>query len=356
MSKNIVITGITGQDGSHMLDYLLKITDYNIIGTVRLLSNVNYVHINHNIGNPRLTLAYMDLTDEHSISNIIKTYTPVFFINFAAQSFVGESWNQPTLTFMSNTISIIHILENIRQYVPTCRFYSAGSSEEFGDVDTTPQTLKHPLKPRSPYGASKCAARHIVKVYRDSYNLFAIHCVLFNHEGTRRGKKFVTRKITHNLSKIKYQIKTNGTIIPFELGNIYTKRDWSDSEDFVQAVWIMLNRKNAKEYILSSNTSHSIKEFIDVCCEILDIDCVWDIHDDPLQTKLLYKNQPIITISEKFYRPAEVESLQGDSSITYKELNWKPRTSFKDLVKKMCTNDYKLVKQEEENMRRWAYK
>jgi GDPmannose 4,6-dehydratase len=347
MIKKVLITGVTGQDGSNLVDYLLKNTDVEIIGTVRLLSNRNHINIEQYIDNPRFNIIFMDLTDSMSIINVFRKVMPDYFINFAAQSFVGESWNQPIVTFQTNTMALIYILETIRQEKPDCKFYSAGSSEEFGDVEFSPQTLEHPLKPRSPYGASKCAARHIVKVYRESYGLFAIHCVLFNHEGIRRGENFVTRKITKNMSRIKYEIENNINPKKFELGNIYAKRDWSDSEDFVEAIWIMINREVPKEYILSSNEEHSVKEFVDETIKCLNLDCNWIIDEnEPLNTKLMYKNYEIITISEKFYRPAEVDILKGDCINTLNELKWKPKISFKQLVKKMIEHDYQMLLQE----------
>tara|TARA_B100000575_G_C23130632_1_gene655811 strand:- start:51 stop:1175 length:1125 start_codon:yes stop_codon:yes gene_type:complete len=345
IAKKVLITGVTGQDGSNMIDFLLKNTNHKIYGTIRSLSNPNHDNINEFKNEDRLKLLNMDLTDGCSITNTISNLKPDYFINFAAQSFVGESWNQPITTFMTNSISVIHILEAIRIYCPKCRFYSAGSSEEFGDVEIVPQTLTHPLKPRSPYGASKCAARHIVKVYRESYNLFAVHCVLFNHEGIKRGKQFVTRKITSNLARIKKEIESGDKKpINFKLGNIYAKRDWSDSEDFVEAVWLMLNRDIPKEYLLSSNSEHSVKDFVDLSCKYLELDVKWLIDEqNPINTKLVLKNNnhPIIAISEEFYRPAEVDILVGNSKSTWEELNWEPKTTFEKLIKKMIDHDYK---------------
>ena len=345
MNKKVLITGVTGQDGSNLVDYLLNNTDHQIIGTVRLLSNKNHYNIKKYFENPRFQIEIMDLTDSMSITNVFKKIMPDFFINFAAQSFVGESWNQPILTFQTNTMSVIYILETIRNTKPECRFYSAGSSEEFGDIEFSPQTLKHPLKPRSPYGASKCAARHIVKVYRESYGLFAIHCILFNHEGIRRGDNFVTRKITKNLARIKKEIDDGKEPVKFELGNIYARRDWSDSEDFVEAIWKMINKPKPKEYLLSSNIDYSVKDFVDISLKYLDLKCNWIIDiENPLNTKLMYNNIEILTISKKFYRPAEVDILKGDCFKTMEELQWKPKVSFEQLVKKMVINDYKLLK------------
>ena len=201
------------------------------------------------------------------------------------------------------------------------------------------------MRPRSPYGASKCAARHLVKVYRDSYNLFAIHCILFNHEGLRRGKEFVTRKITSNIARIKKQFENNETIVPFELGNIYAKRDWSDSEDFVEAVWLMLNQDEPREYVLSSNETHTVKEFVELSCEAAELNWTWDIDkNNELNTKLIVNNVIIMSISKDFYRPAEVDILYGDSNETRKAISWEPKISFKELVKKMVLNDIELLK------------
>jgi GDPmannose 4,6-dehydratase len=343
--KKVLITGVTGQDGSNLTRFLLKNTDCEIYGAVRRISVLNHENI-EDIKDPRFKLINLDITDQQSIINNIKTIVPDYVVNFAAQSFVGESWNSPIHTFTTNTLSVMYLLEAIREYNPSCRFYSAGSSEEMGDVDYAPQDLKHPLKPRSPYGASKCAARHLVKVYRESYNLFAIHCILFNHEGIRRGKEFVTRKISCNIARIKNEIDNNKTITPLELGNINSVRDWSDSEDFVEAVWIMLNQPEPREYVLSSNEIHSVKEFIDLTCKYANLENThWEIDEEnPLNTTLKYNDQVIIKINSNLYRPAEVDLLYGDSTETRLAIGWYPKTSFTHLVKKMIDNDIALLK------------
>tara|TARA_B100001123_G_scaffold430104_1_gene549524 strand:+ start:1899 stop:2945 length:1047 start_codon:yes stop_codon:yes gene_type:complete len=347
--KKIIITGITGQDGSNMVRYLLKNTDHLIYGTTRRLSVENHINIS-DINNSRFEIIMLDITDQQSIINQVKLIKPDYIINLAAQSFVGESWNTPIHTFTTNTLSVMYFLESIREYCPQCRFYSAGSSEEFGDVQYSPQDINHPLRPRSPYGASKCAARHIVKVYRESYGLFAIHCILFNHEGIRRGKEFVTRKITLNISRIKKELDIGGKVKPFQLGNIYAKRDWSDSEDFVEAIWLMLNQENPREYVLSSNENHSVKEFVELSCQAAELDYKWVETDNELETKLMVGDVIIMTISEKYYRPAEVDLLYGDSSETRKVLNWEPKINFKELVKKMVLNDISLIEDEIKNI------
>jgi len=342
-NKKVLITGVTGQDGSNMARHLLKITNYEIYGAVRRLSVLNHENIS-DINDERFKLINLDILDQQSIFNNVKNIRPDFIINFAAQSYVGESWNSPIQTFTTNTLSVIYLLESIREFVPHCRFYSAGSSEEFGDVNYSPQDLAHPLKPRSPYGASKCSARHIVKVYRESYNIFAIHCILFNHEGIRRGKDFVTRKITSNVARIKNELEKGIPVKPLELGNINAIRDWSDSEDFVEAVWIMLNREEPREYVLSSNETHTVKEFIDLTCEYAGLNVEWKIDEKtPLNTILVCNDQVILRINEKFYRPAEVDLLYGNSIETCETIGWKPKISFKQLVKKMIDWDINLL-------------
>lgn len=337
--SKILITGVTGQDGSNMVRFLLKTTNCMLYGAVRRLSVTNHDNI-MDISDPRFEIISLDILDQQSIFNHIKNIKPDYLINFAAQSFVAESWSSPIQTFSTNTLSVIYFLEAIREIVPNCRFYSAGSSEELGDVDYSPQDLKHPLKPRSPYGASKCAARHLVKVYRESYNIFAIHCILFNHEGIRRGKEFVTRKISSNIARIKNEIDNNLPIKPLELGNINAIRDWSDSEDFVEAVWLMLNQKEPREYVLSSNEIHTVKEFIELTCEYAGLDTKWIIDEEnPLNTVLLYNDTVIVKINEKYYRPAEVDLLFGDSSETRTILGWTPKVTFHELVKKMINWD-----------------
>jgi GDPmannose 4,6-dehydratase len=274
---------------------------------------------------------------------LVKDIQPDYFINFAANSFVGCSWKMPLQVFDTNTTGVLRCLEAIKDHQPECKFYSAGSSEEFGDVDYSPQDLKHPLKPRSPYGASKCAARHLVKVYRESYNIFAVHATLFNHEGTKRGEEFVTRKITKGVARIKKSLENNQKIEPLELGNIYAKRDWSDSEDFVEGVWLMMTQEKPRDYLLASGETHTIKEFIERAFLAADIEGNWtEVENDPIKTKF-HRNsaegETLVKISEEFYRPNEVELLLGDPSRIKLELGWRPKVSFCNLVKKMVQHD-----------------
>ena len=227
--KKVIITVILGQDGANMAEYLLGLDEQiEVFGMMRRSSNVNDINISAFKTHPRFSLVCGDLTDEISIDNLVKDIQPDYFINFGANSFVGCSWDMPLQVFDVNTLGVIRALEAIRKFKPDCRFYSAGSSEELGDVDYSPQDINHPIKPRSPYGASKAAARHLVKVYRESYDIFAVHSILFNHEGLRRGEEFVTRKITKGVAKIATAIANNESFKPLQLGNIYPKRDWSD--------------------------------------------------------------------------------------------------------------------------------
>lgn len=373
--KTVFVTGVTGQDGSHMVDYLLKNTDHIIFGGARRLSIKNHENIRHLENEPRFRLINFDLSDAHSISKTVEQIQPDYFINLAAQTFVGSSWDFPAQTWECNTTGVIHILEAIRQHKPTCRFYNAGSSEEYGNVEYFPQDEKHPAKPRSPYGASKSAARQLVKVYRESYNLYAVQGLLFNHEGTRRGEEFVTRKITKGVARIKNAIIKNLPFTPIELGNIYAKRDWSDAEDFVDGIWRMMNQEifrvdciniqkhagivppenipnkhiipHLKEYVLSSNETHTIKEFVELAFKSAAIEGSW--HGDGVSEEFSITvnyakterplSSILVSINPKFYRPAEVDILLGNSNLARTELGWTPKTNFNQLVKKMVQSD-----------------
>jgi GDPmannose 4,6-dehydratase len=355
--KVAFVTGVTGQDGSFMVDYLLKNTDYFVVGGARRLSIKNHENIRHLENNPRFKLVNFDLSDAHSISKIVEKLKPEYFINLAAQTFVGSSWDFPAQTWECNTTGVIHILEAIRQHKPSCRFYNAGSSEEYGNVAYTPQDENHPAKPRSPYGASKSAARQLVKVYRESYNLYAVQGLLFNHEGTRRGEEFVTRKITKGVARIKKAISEGKSFMPIELGNVKARRDWSDAEDFVDGIWKMLNQEKCRvdmdsnmqieEYVLSSNETHTIAEFVWYAFKAAGIEGAWhgeaELAEFSISTKDAIKYEPVtsvlVKISPKFYRPAEVDLLLGDSTKARRELGWKPETSFEQLVQKMIKND-----------------
>lgn len=344
MNKKIIISGVTGQDGSYMADYLLEHTNHQIYGMVRRSAKPDYSNIENALKNPRFQLVTGDLCDSQSIENIVREINPDYFINFASQSFVGISWQVPEQTFDAGAMGVLRCLEAIRKFAPSCRFYSAGSSEEMGDVQYSPQDLNHPIRPRSPYGAAKAAARHLTKVYRDSYNLYAVHSILYNHESERRGEEFVTRKITKGVARIAKALKNAQKIEPIELGNLDAKRDWSHAKDFVRGVWMMLNQEKPKEYILSSNETHSIREFVEKAFAAANFHGYWtgsgleeqfilgDKHNSGI-------NIPVVKINPKFYRPAEVDLLWGDSSPARAELGWIPEISFDKLVELMVDCD-----------------
>jgi len=343
MSKKVLITGVTGQDGSHMADYLINNTENVIIGGIRRLSVKNHQNIEHLVGHERFKLIDLDVTDQANVEWVIQNEQPDYFINFAANSFVGNSWNMPVNHMNTNLMAVLYQVEAIRKHCPDCRYYNAGSSEEWGNVDYSPQDEKHPAKARSPYGVSKVAARQLVKVWRESYNIYAVQGWLLNHEGIRRGEEFVTRKITKGVSEIFHQARLGEPITAIELGNLDAKRDWSDAEDFVEGVWLMLNNKSPKEYVLSSNETHSIREFVELAFAYAGFgqeNCKWVGEKE--NEMYIHGSQVLVKINPEYYRPAEVSLLHGDSTLARQELGWKPKSSFQDLVRKMVENDLKL--------------
>jgi GDPmannose 4,6-dehydratase len=372
-NKKVLITGISGMDGSNMADYVLANTNYTVLGMIRRTAKPDYSNIAKAKDNPRFKLVVGDLGDSQSIDNLVKEHKPDYFINFAAQSFVGSSWQIPEQTFDAGAVGVLRCLESIRKHAPYCRFYNAGSSEEFGDTLCAPQDETHPLRPQSPYGAAKAAARHLVRVYRESYKLYALQGYLYNHEGVRRGEEFVTRKITKAVARIKNALAFGKPFDPLQLGNLDAKRDWSDSEDFVDGVWRMLNQErynvnfpvsavpdmdlsrrnfvhSLKEYVLSSNETHTVREFVELAFKEAGIEGVWFnlwgkekpeaeefiLARDGLATKL---KVTLMEVNPSFYRPAEVHLLHGDSTLARKDLGWSPKTSFKELVAKMVRHD-----------------
>jgi GDPmannose 4,6-dehydratase len=363
----VFVTGVTGQDGSLMVDYLLSETSASVVGGARRLSVENHSNIKHLENESRFQLVNFDLTDSHSIYKIMECIKPNYFINFAAQSFVASSWDFARQTWECNSTAILDCLEAIKRLKPDCRFYNAGSSEEFGNVVYEPQDENHPLRPRSPYGASKVAARQLVKVYRESYGIYAVQGWLFNHEGSRRGEAFVTRKITKGIVKIYNDINNGTPIVPIELGNLDAKRDWSNAEDMMDAVWKMLNQdkcnylwlpsnpavietckdvKNVapyiKDYVVGSGEKHTIREFVEKSFEMVGIKGEW--YDTGVNEKFMQRITPnglitLVKVNPKFYRPAEVDVLCANSDKIREELGWQPKTTFNGLIEKMVAND-----------------
>ena len=373
----VFVTGVSGQDGSLMVDYLLRETSASVVGGARRLSVGNHTNINHLENEPRFQLVNFDLTDSHSIYKIIEYAKPDYFINFAAQSFVASSWDFARQTWECNSTAVLDCLEAIKRVNQSCRFYNAGSSEEFGNVVYEPQDEKHPSRPRSPYGASKVAARQLIKVYRESHGLYAIQGWLFNHEGPRRGEEFVTRKITKGVANIFDAIVNNKPIVGIELGNIDAVRDWSDAEDMVDAVWRMLNQEvyntelakifpivagpngyytsggyfqmmknrivpKIKDYVVGSGEKHTIRDFVEEAFKVLGIHGEWI--DKGVNEYFWYSSGPkalvsgeckLVTINPKFYRPAEVDVLRADPRKIRSELGWLPKITFENLVERI---------------------
>tara|TARA_R110000772_G_scaffold213627_1_gene324185 strand:+ start:3197 stop:4240 length:1044 start_codon:yes stop_codon:yes gene_type:complete len=326
----VFVTGVTGQDGSYMVDYLLnKYKDIEVYGGVRTVSVENRVNTRGFSKDPRYTQVRFDLTDSHSVDKAIEDINPDYFINLAAQSFVGDSWDIPASTFQINAVGVLNCLESIRRHCPRCKFYNAGTSEEFGDVSYSPQDEDHPLKPRSPYGASKVSARMLVKTYRESYNMFAVQMWLFNHESPRRPDKFVTQKIIKALSKGE----------PVRLGNIYSKRDWSHAKDMVKAIWHVMQQDEPREYVIGSGETYTIKDFCNFTLEELGIFSEGEWRGEGLDEKFCIGEEAIIEIDPAFFRPAEVELLKADPSKIKKELDWTPEYDIMRLIEDMVNSE-----------------
>ena len=298
--KKVLITGILGQDGANMAEYLLSLNDIYVYGMIRRSGSPNYFNIKDFKDHERFELVDGDLSDEISIDKVFSDIMPDYFINFGANSFVGCSWDMPLQVFDVNTLGVIRCLEAIKKHKRSCRFYSAGSSEELGDVDYSPQDLKHPIKPRSPYGASKAAARHIVKVYRESYGIFAIHSILFNHEGVRRGEEFVTRKITRAVGRIKNDLQNKVT-----LGNLDAYRDWGYAGDYVNGMYLMMQHTNPDDWVLATGETHSVREFAKIAFD---------------EAGMNYEDY--VVTDAKYQRPNEVNHLLGDPTKAKNELGW----------------------------------
>ncbi|MCX6782517.1 MAG: GDP-mannose 4,6-dehydratase [Candidatus Levybacteria bacterium] len=314
--KRALITGITGQDGSYLAEFLLK-KGYKVYGLTRRTSTVNNERIEHI--EDKIELLQGDLLDQSSLSNAVSEAEPDEVYNLAAQSFVKTSWNQPVLTGEFTAIGVTRMLEAIRIVNPKIKFYQASSSEMFGKVKETPQRETTPFYPRSPYGVAKVYGHYITVNYRESYSMFACSGILFNHESPRRGLEFVTRKITNAVARISL-----GKQEKIELGNLDSKRDWGFAGDYVEAMWLMLQQEKPADYIISTAKTHSVEEFVKLAFEVVGISD-WQ--------KYVNSN------NSQFLRPAEVDYLIGDHSFATEKLGWIPKTSFKELIDMMVKAD-----------------
>lgn len=335
MKKNALITGITGQDGSYLSELLLE-KGYNVYGLMRRKSSVDYGNVAHL--KDKIEFIYADMTDIVSLINAVKISQPDEVYNLAAQSFVGTSWEQPIATADIDAIGVLNILEAIRLTHPKARFYQASTSEMFGLVQEVPQTEKTPFYPRSPYGVAKLYGHWITKNYRESYGMYACSGILFNHESERRGKEFVTRKITDAVAKIKYGLQEY-----VELGNMDAKRDWGHAKDYVQAMWLMLQQEQADDYVIATNETRTVREFVIEAFKAAGIELVFEGEGDNEVAKNKATGQVVVKINPKFYRPAEVELLIGNPEKAERILGWKREINFSNLVDRMVKNDIALL-------------
>jgi GDPmannose 4,6-dehydratase len=336
--QSIIITGANGQLGQYLIKYLQeKEPNLLIIGTQRHKSYATQPII---YDKTKIVTELLDLTDVHSIESIIAKYKPTYFVNTAANAFVGDSWKVPVQHFECNAVAVLHILEAIRKLSPSTRTFTMGTSEEFGVAHATgPQNEDTPLDPKSPYGASKVASRYIVNVWRNSYNLFAIQGWTFNFESPLRGELYVTRKITKGVVRVTNELEAWDSCTPISLGNIHSYRSWQHAHDVADGIWRMLNQDTPKPYVLSSNETHSIKEFVELAFSEVGIKGRWE--GEGLNEKYIKEdtNTILVQVDPQFYRPSDVTFLYGDSSRIRKDLGWEPKYTFKQLVKEMVKSD-----------------
>lgn len=337
--KNALITGITGQDGSYLAELLLE-KGYKVFGIVRRKSKADYGTVEH-LKN-EIEFIYADMTDLASLIRAMKLAQPDEVYNLAAQSFVATSWEQPLATAEIDAIGVTNMLEAIRAVKPEARYYQASTSEMFGLVQETPQTESTPFYPRSPYGVAKLYGHWITKNYRESFQSYACSGILFNHESPRRGLEFVTRKITDAVARIKYGMQDT-----LYLGNMDAKRDWGFAGDYVKAMWLMLQQKEADDFVIASGTTHPVREFVELAFGYAGIDLEWK--GSGLDEKGVDKatGKILVAVEPKFFRPAEVELLLGNPAKAHNVLGWEQNVGFEELVRMMMEADLVRVSREE---------
>lgn len=336
--KNALITGINGQDGSYLAELLLE-KGYNVYGIMRRKSVVDYGNVEHI--KDKIKFVYADMTDVVSLVNAMKVSDADEVYNLAAQSFVATSWEQPLATAQIDALGVTNMLEAIRMVKPSCKFYQASTSEMFGLVQEIPQKETTPFYPRSPYGVAKVYGHWITKNYRESYDMFACSGILFNHESERRGKEFVTRKITDAVARIKFGIQDH-----VELGNLSSKRDWGHSKDYVYAMWLMLQQDKPDDYVVATGETRTVREFVETAFAKAGMEVEFsgegmnEIGTDKATGKVVVKVNP------DFFRPAEVDILIGDPTKADTVLGWERKIKFDELVERMVKNDLELVEKE----------
>jgi GDPmannose 4,6-dehydratase len=342
--KKAIITGITGQDGSYLAEFLYE-KGYEVHGIIRRGSSFNTWRIDHLYKDShyaeRFFLHYGDLTDSTNLIRLIKKIEPDEIYNLGAQSHVKVSFDVPEYTANSDALGVLRILEAVRLLDMTkkVKIYQASTSELYGKIQETPQTEKTPFYPRSPYGVAKLYAYWIIKNYREAYNMYACNGILFNHESPRRGQTFVTRKVTMGLAKIKM-----GQQDKIYLGNLEAKRDWGYAKEFVEVMWLMLQQDKPRDFVIATGETHSVRELVEETCKALEIEIEWKgegIDEVGIDKKT---GKTIIEIDPEYFRPTEVDLLIGDGSKAEKELGWKPKTKFKNLVRLMAESDLEIVK------------
>lgn len=340
--KKALITGITGQDGSYLAEFLLE-KGYEVHGVIRRASTFNTERIDHLYKDPHLNgvklfLHYGDISDSSNISRLIEEIKPDEIYHLAAQSHVRVSFDLPEYTGDTTGLGTVRILDAIKNAGLKTKFYQASSSEMYGKVtaENLPINEETPFHPRSPYGCAKVYSYWITKNYRESYDLFAVNGILFNHESPRRGETFVTRKISRGLARIKLGLDEK-----LFLGNLDAKRDWGYAKDFVEGMYLMLQQEKADDYVLATGETYSVRDFIEEASRILDMEIIWEGEGLNEKGRDKKSDKIIIEIDSKYFRPAEVDILLGDYSKAKKDLNWEPKTKFKDLVKLMVESDLK---------------
>lgn len=335
--KKALITGITGQDGSYLAELLLS-KGYEVHGIIRRSSNINTQRIDHLYHNPCLQLHHGDVTDSTNLTTLLSKIKPQEIYNLAAQSHVKVSFDLPEYTAQVDAVGTLRMLEAQRAVgLHETRFYQASTSELYGLVQETPQTETTPFYPRSPYGVAKLYGYWIVKNYRESYGMHASSGILFNHESPRRGATFVTQKIVQGL----YQIQ-QGQLSVLQLGNLNSLRDWGHAKDFVEAMWLMLQQPTPDDYVIATGEQYSVRQFVEAAAPYFDMEIAW--HGQGLQEVGIDKKtgKTVVQVNEKYFRPAEVETLLGNPAKALKILGWKPKISFQILVEEMCTHKDKL--------------